>query len=475
MAFFHGVKTLYIPDAPASVTGIPTAVIGVVGSAPKGPRDVPTLISNEVDAANIFGSRVSGFTLGYAFDAIFDHGNGLIVAVNVFNPASVVTVSGATYPLGANDTITLPHKYVSSVVVKNQAATTTYVENTDYTVNLETGVITRKAGGAIAALATLTVGYNRPDPSTVIGTNIIGGVSGAGTRTGLQALIDTFAKYGFDPTLIICPGYSELTSVSTEMIIVAEKLRGMALIDAPVGATRDEAISGRNGTAPVANFNTSSPRAVLCFPRFKVYDVVTGVDVLEPMSQRAAGVIAQTDAELGYWWSPSNKEVKGITGVERLLYTSYTDPNSDSNLLGGAGITSYLQTFGGGIRLWGNRSAAYPTVTTPENFIPIQRTRDYLAKSIERASLQYLDRPITQGLIDSIIATVLGFLAQEENKGALLPGSKCLFLSADNPPSSIQQGIVIFTISVMPPPPAEQITFKQKIDTSLLAQLGASK
>ena len=75
----------------------------------------------------------------------------------------------------------------------------------------------------------------------------------------------------------------------------------------------------------------------------------TDTEVLEPLSQRLAGVIAAKDIEKGYWWSPSNTEIKGIVGMEL-------------------------------------------PVTAPANFINVQRTADIIHESLEYAMLQFLDR-----------------------------------------------------------------------------------
>lgn len=50
----------------------------------------------------------------------------------------------------------------------------------------------------------------------------------------------------------------------------------------------------------------------------KVYDSASDSEVLEPLSSRAAGLRAKVDLEKGFWWSNSNREIQGITGVELL-------------------------------------------------------------------------------------------------------------------------------------------------------------
>jgi uncharacterized protein len=69
-----------------------------------------------------------------------------------------------------------------------------------------------------------------------------------------------------------------------------------------------------------------------------------------------------------------------------------------------------FNAFGTGFRVWGNRSAAYPAITTPDNFISIRRTMDVIEESIELSMLQFMDQPITNGLITAILASVNAFL-----------------------------------------------------------------
>lgn len=51
-------------------------------------------------------------------------------------------------------------KFLSNVVVKDSGDTTTYVEGTDYTINLDKGMITALSGGGISAGATCNLTYD---------------------------------------------------------------------------------------------------------------------------------------------------------------------------------------------------------------------------------------------------------------------------------------------------------------------------
>jgi len=130
-----------------------------------------------------------------------------------------------------------------------------------------------------------------------------------------------------------------------------------------------------------------------------------------------------------------------------------------------------FNAFGTGFRVWGNRSSAYPNNTEPDNFINVRRTMDVIEESVELAMLQFIDQPISNALITAILASVNAFLRTLIQRGALVAGSAS-YDPAANPPSQISAGQLVFNIDVMPPPPAERLTFQTFIDVSLLQQLG---
>ena len=304
-------------------------------------------------------------------------------------------------------------------------------------------------------------------------SDINGGIDAeTGKRTGMKAFEDCYSLFGYYPKTIIAPVYCEDAAVMTEMNTLCNKIRAMGIVDAPVGATVQDVISGR-GPEGTINFNTSSERLILCYPHLKVYDSESDSIKLQPYSQRLAGVIAAKDVEKGYHWSPSNTEIQGIVGVERQLTSMINDPTSEVNALNECGVVTVFNSYGSGFRTWGNRSAAYPTSTNPTNFICVRRTADILHESVEYSMLQFMDYPIDNGLIDYICETVNQFIRTLIGRGALIDG-KCSFNADKNPATEIANGHLTFDIEFMPPTPAERITFESFIDIELLKSLGAS-
>lgn len=467
--YLHGVETNRITKGIRVINEVKSAVIALIGTAPVGPVKTMTLSLSDIDAA-AFGPDLPGFTLPDSLDTIAKYGVGTVLVYNVLDPAVHKTaVANEVVALSAGKA-TLAHPVVASLVLKSADGATTYVAGTDYTVTALTGEVLRVATGAIPAnAASLRASYDYADPSKVTAADIIGGVDAGGVRTGLQAYKDTYNQFGLFAKIIIAPGFSPLNSVSAEMRAMADILDAVTYIDAPIGTTFAQALAGRgpNGTI---NFNTSSGRARLCYPHVKVYDATTDSDVLSPLSVHAAALRAKVDLEKGYWWSSSNWELQGVTGVERQLTAMINDPQSEVNLLNEVGITTVYNSFGTGARLWGNRTAAWPTVTHMSNFENVLRTGDMIDEAIRHASLQFMDMPGDDGVIDAILQSVDAFGRKKIGDGALV-GFKVWFDPARNPEQERANGHVLIQYKFTPPPPLERLTYESEITSEYLITL----
>lgn len=121
--YLHGPETIEVENGARPVKTVKSAVIGLIGTAPMG--DVNTLVQclSEKDAA-AFGSQFTGFTIPQALDAIYDHGAGIVLVINVLDPAKhktaiedeVVTFDKST------GQARLAHPVVANVVVKTVKA-----------------------------------------------------------------------------------------------------------------------------------------------------------------------------------------------------------------------------------------------------------------------------------------------------------------------------------------------------------------
>lgn len=472
--YLHGVETIEIESGVRPVSTVKSAVIGLIGTAPMGEINQATLCLSETDAA-AFGSQLTGFTIPQALDAIYDHGAGTVIVINVLDPATHKTaVTDEVVSFDASTgTAKLAHGAIANLTLKSSDGLTEYTASTDYTVDTLSGKLTRVKGGAMPASETsFKATYDYADPSKVTAADIIGAIDASGNRTGMKILHDTYNLYGFFAKILIAPAFCTQASVSTELIALAEKLDAIAYIDAPIGTTYAQAIAGR-GPSGTINFNTSSDRVRLCYPHVKVYDANTNSERLEPLSARAAGLRAKTDMEKGFWWSSSNQEILGITGLERPLSARIDDPNSEVNLLNEKGITTVFNSYGTGLRLWGNRTAAFPTVTHMKNFENVRRTGDVINESIRYYSLQYIDMPISQALIDSLVESVNAYGRKLIGDGALL-GFKAWYDPARNEETELAAGHLTISYKYTPPPPMERLSYETEITSDYLVNLKGS-
>lgn len=466
--FLHGVETFELSAGPRPIQQVRSAVIGIVGTAPvqwgtSAPAlHQPSLVLSDRDNVK-FGPELPGYSIPAALRAIQDQGAGTVVVINVFDPATHNVAVAAADRLFTNGVMQLPHVDVLSVVVKvTGGAGAALVLGTDYSFDGVKGTITRLVGGALAAAAGANVAYTRANPAAVLPAAIVGTVTGGGVRQGAQALLDVAPTFGFKPKILIAPGYSSDATVAAALATLAQqlKLRAIALADAAVGTSRDAAITARG---PAGAMNAADQRVVYCYPFVKVGSA------LEAYSPRLAGVIARTDALLGYWYSPSNKQIQGVTGIELPLTAAVNDPACDVNALNAAGIMTIFTGFGAGIRTWGNRSSAFPGSSDIGTFLAVRRTIDVVDESIELAALEHIDKPIGPVLVDAILADVNAFIRTLVTRGALMAGSRVEWFAEDNAPVDLAAGKLTFTKTFCPPPPAERITYKSVVDTTLLA------
>ncbi|UYA59899.1 Phage tail sheath monomer GpFI [Pectobacterium sp. F1-1] len=467
--YLHGVETIEVETGARPVKTVKSAVIGLIGTAPQGAVNDVTLCLSEKDAAQ-FGSQFGGYTIPQALDAIYDHGAGTVLVINVLDPVKHKSSVNAEKVIfdKATGTAQLANRVVAKLVLTAAEGSQPFVEGQDYTLDAQTGVL-KNLGKNIDAAAVVSAFYDFADVTKVTAADIIGSINAAGKRTGMKLLNDTYNLYGFFAKILISPVFCTQNSVTTELIALADKLGAIAYIDAPIGTTFAQALSGR-GPEGTINFNTSSERARLCYPHVKVYDAETNSERLEPLSARAAGLRAKVDLEKGFWWSSSNQEIKGITGVERQLSAMIDDPQSEVNLLNEQGISTIFNSYGSGLRLWGNRTAAWPTVTHMKNFENVRRTGDVINESIRYFSQQYIDMPINQALIDALVESVNAYGRKLIGDGALL-GFKCWFDAARNEQTELAAGHLLLNYKFTPPPPLERLTFETEITSEYLVTL----
>ena len=214
------------------------------------------------------------------------------------------------------------------------------------------------------------------------------------------------------------------------------------------------------------NILTPSSRLYAVYPFVKVG---LGGDSfrLEPASARVAGVIAKSDDERGFWWSPSNRPIVGIVGTARPIDFSLGDRLSSANRLNEAKVATIIHQ--GGYRLWGNRSLSGDPKWV---FVNVRRTADLINDALQRAHLWAIDRNITKTYVEEVTEGVNAYLRHLKSQGAIINGT-CWADPELNTWDQVQQGKVTFDFDFTPPYPAEHIIFRSTLVNDYLEEVFA--
>lgn len=457
MAFHHGTETLRVDGGSSPVYDIDGAIVAIVGTAPIGAVNELTVCQTAKDFAQFSTLTGAGFTLPDAAAIFTRYQAGKAYVINVLDPAT--HKSRATDEALSIDAVTLKARTAHPALLPGYSLSDSsgaLAENTDYTINTMTGEIT------FTALKTgVKITYDYADPSKVTEADILGAyVAATGRRTGLELVQEGFTRFGADAKVLIVPKYDATATCAAAMIATAEKMSAEAYIDAPIGTSLSKALQGR-GSAGTINFQGASRAANLFFPH-----VQNGTS-LESLATHAAALRMLVDVQQGFWWSTSNHELRGVTGVEIALTSRADDLQSETNQLNAVGITTVFNSFGSGYRLWGNRNASWPASSHISNFAVAWRTGNFIDEAIRRAECKYIDRPIDKPLLDTFLEDIRVYLAGSQ---AIVGFSVDLDHDYDLA-DAFSKGQVPLVYDYTPKLPAERITNTSVMTRKYLANL----
>ena len=302
-------------------------------------------------------------------------------------------------------------------------------------------------------------------PATL--ANVIGGVdANTGTYEGVHAFLASENITGFVPKILIAPGFTHTRTeavgetpatsnpVVAELIGIAERLKAVIVADGP---------NTNDADAIAYSKDFGSKRVFLVDP--KVLKSVAGETSQECASACVAGLIAKSDNDRGWWWSPSNQEINGIVGTARAIDFAMGDANCRANLLNEKNITTIIRQQG--YRLWGNRTLSSDSKWA---FLCVVRTADMIDESLKAAHLWAVDRGITKTYVDDVIEGVNAYLRYLTNIGAILGGS-CWADPDLNSADQIAQGKIYFDFDFTPVYPAEHIIFRSHLVNDYIKEI----
>ncbi|RZG78575.1 phage tail protein [Acinetobacter sp. WCHAc060033] len=313
----------------------------------------------------------------------------------------------------------------------------------------------------------VAVRVNESELETETLANVIGGVdANDGTYEGVHAFLAAENIVGIVPKILIAPGFTHTRKpavdatpalsnpVVSELIGISERLKAVIIADGP--NTNDA-----DAVAYCKDFG--SKRIFVVDP--KVLKFVDGEATQEWASACVAGLIAKSDNERGWWWSPSNQEINGIVGTARAIDFVMGDANSRANLLNEANVATIIRQ--NGYRLWGNRTLS---ADSKWSFLCVVRTADMIDESLKAAHLWAVDRGITKTYVTDVIEGVNAYLRYLINIGAILGGS-CWADPDLNSADQIAQGKIYFDFDFTPVYPAEHVIFRSHLVNDYIKEI----
>lgn len=485
MAYRHGVYTSEVPTSILPPVNVSAGLPVVFGTAPLHlsetmPVNTPVLCYSYAEAVENFGfvpaDEVTGIFAYTLSEFIKSHfalfAVAPVVLVNVLDPAvhKVSVASESATLVDGKVTLVNNGAIKSTIVVKDQTGATTYVLGTDYEITNDTSgftIINRLTTGTIAtATATLTISYDRLDPTAVDSADIIGGVDGTtGKLTGLELINEVFPRFRLVPGQVLAPKYSADSAVAAIMKAkvsnINQHFKAMALCDIPTGTVTkySEAPAWKNTN------NVMDPLQIACWPKVKL-----GAEQYH-LSTQLAGLICKTDADNSDipYTSPSNKSLQMDSTVLESGEEVWLAPDTAA-YLNGEGVVTALN-FIGGWKAWGNRTAVYPANTDPkDSFIPVRRMFNWIGNTLTLTFWQRLDFPLNRRQIETIVDSAniwLNGLAAQQ----YILGGRVEFLETENPTTDLMDGIARFHVYVTPPSPNREIDFILEFDPAYLETL----
>jgi hypothetical protein len=302
------------------------------------------------------------------------------------------------------------------------------------------------AQGIAPVIVVIRVPDVADDPDTSVNERLAAVIGGTNTttgeRTGIAALLSARGTVGVTPRILLAPGFSQEKTVADALIGVAQQVRGVAVIDGP-NTTSAAAITYRR--------QFGSDRAYIIDPAV----IVDGQTL--PASPAVAGLMARIDNERGFWWSPSNNPLLGVTRAARAVDFELGNANSEANLLNEEGVATLV--YEQGLRLWGNRSASNDPKWA---FLSVRRTADMIHQALLQAHLWAVDRAVGRAYVRDVQEGVNAYLRHLKSLGAIL-GGRCWLDEELNSPANIAAGKVYFDFDFTPPYPAERVTFRSHL------------
>jgi phage tail sheath protein FI len=469
--FLHGVQVLEVDTGARPIRTVRSSVIGLVGQGnfdgSRGSVEIGTSNSKLLYRGKTNGAYANAFTVVATKPAT----NGATLAVSfganqtslaislATDGSSVATSTAAQVATAINAFANSNNLNIEAVNATGSNGTglyavhavTSLVGGVNDSFPKDTPVLVTNPSGIDAALGADTYlgkaleAIFKQSGALVVVVNDGGDGNGDATQmTGVYALKRAQADLGYTPRIIL----AQTPAISIEEIkSVCDSCRAIAIVGIPE-TTATDATQWMEDNA-----------------NERVYGLWPYVNNEEDPAPYVAGVLAKSDNDKGFWWSPSNQEVFGINSLDYPVDFQLGDTTSLANVLNEGKVTTFIRQ--GGFRVWGNLTGS---IDAKWQFLSVRRTADIINDSILYNHLWAVDRNITRTYLEDVSDGVNNYLSTLTNLGAII-GGKCWPDPALNSPDQIALGKVYFNFEFTPPYPAQTVTFRSILTNDYLSEL----
>lgn len=453
-----------VPPSEALLNGVPTNVLGIVGTATWGPSNSPTIVGGMADYARLFGAiQNRKYDMGTAVAAAVlqgannmrcvrvTDGTDVAATVNLMDTAGTPAIGAA---LTALYTGTLGNSLKASVTVGSAASSYKLTVSLPGQVpeifdnitgsgatlwtNLVNAVNLGQSGiRGPSQLVTATVGVGTAVPNTSNTYTLAGGTDGTTTITSTVLIgVDTiprkgmYALRGAGCALGVLADADDTTQWSTQVTFgLAEGI--YMLLVAPAGQTVTTALSAK-ATAAVDSYAAKVLMGDWCY----FNDTVNGVTRLVSPQGFVAGRLANLSPQQ----SSLNKQIYGIVGTQKSAQNQVYSQAELASLVG-AGIDVITNPSPGGNYFacrFGHNSASNPVING-DNYT---RLTNYIASTLNAGLGQFVGKLQTPSERLQAKSTLQSFLQNMQDQGMIgnvnNPGAVAyqVTLDATNNPSN---------------------------------------
>lgn len=274
-------------------------------------------------------------------------------------------------------------------------------------------------------------------------------------RRGLQAL-DTI-----DEISLVCipdeakPGFDLVT---TEIMTQCDRRKDRFAIL--------QVLQGQGQVEGIVPPEDSSYGAIYS-PWIRVYNDITGDNLLIPPGGHIAGIYARTDVERGVHKAPANCEIAGmvtrdIDSTRKALEYAFTKGEQDILNPRGVNVIRDFRSHMRGIRVWGARTMSSDSQW---KYINVRRLFIFVEQSVERGTQWVVFEPNTEPTWERVRRSISNFLRSVWLSGALegTKAEEAFFVKCDRTTMTqddIDNGRLICIVGIAPAKPAEFVIFR---------------